>query len=171
MIRFREGKICKGCGLPLPFLFFDSRPLKAFSSDAIDAFRRRMFEDPAAAYQDECRDCLELKRRERRAVVRHFTKTVRHAAAVGARRAGVALSRLKGSDEIKRIYQRARDLTLKTGMVHHVDHIVPLRHNRVCGLHVPGNLRVIPASENCRKGNRFDPVQFDPVTGAFRGEW
>jgi len=37
-----------------------------------------------------------------------------------------------------------------------VDHIVPIIHPNVCGLHVIANLQLIPYAANGAKGNRFD---------------
>lgn len=39
----------------------------------------------------------------------------------------------------------------------HVDHVVPLSHDLVSGLHVEDNLRIVLAAENLAKSNRFWP--------------
>lgn len=58
-------------------------------------------------------------------------------------------------EKIEWFFRERVRLEQETGIRHHVDHIIPLQGELVCGLHVENNLQVIPAVVNIRKRNHF----------------
>ena len=70
--------------------------------------------------------------------------------------------------EIQAHYLHAEWLEKTLDMPFHVDHIVPLCSDFVCGLHVPANLTVLEASQNIEKNNRWWPEQLPCQRGQGR---
>jgi hypothetical protein len=60
-------------------------------------------------------------------------------------------------EKVLALYSDAQTRTAETGKPYHVDHIVPLKSDIVCGLHWHENMKVIPGIENLSKGNRHWP--------------
>lgn len=63
------------------------------------------------------------------------------------------LEAIKGMYYLATIFNRI-------GMNLHVDHIIPLQSDLVCGLHCESNMQLMPAIDNLSKGNRHWPDQW-----------
>lgn len=58
-------------------------------------------------------------------------------------------------NKIKSIYIKCKKFTKISNLFYyHVDHIIPLKGNNVCGLHVPWNLQIIEKTKNLKKFNK-----------------
>lgn len=127
-----------------------SRAARRARSDE-DNFRRRIRRllDPGVAARDR-----ETGRRWSASNAAYITAKTRLRKELQRSRAPRWLTREQRC-EIREFYRRARDYTELSGSPYHVDHIVPLCGRNVSGLHVPWNLRIVPATENMRKGNRW----------------
>jgi hypothetical protein len=58
-------------------------------------------------------------------------------------------------EKIKIVYEKDKWLESLTGLKYHVDHVIPLVNDNVCGLHCWSNLQILEASLNIGKGNRY----------------
>lgn len=71
------------------------------------------------------------------------------------------------------VYSAILDLYLfaallrRQGTAVEIDHIVPLMHPHVCGLHCLDNLRVIPRAQNQRKSNKYWPGMWEEQLSLF----
>jgi hypothetical protein len=77
-------------------------------------------------------------------------KAKRRASKKNATPSWADLEAIKGMYELAAIFNR-------TGINLHVDHVIPLQSDLVCGLHCEANLQLLQASDNASKGNRHWP--------------
>lgn len=136
-----------------------SRAWKARNRQKVNALARaRHRENPSAATKAVRR--WQVKNTAWRKDYRRRYRSINPASVAASelkrkRAAKQACVRWADRDFIASIYVRARRLKRCTGVAWHVDHVVPLRHPLVCGLHVHENLRVITRRANQSKSNKF----------------
>lgn len=167
---------CTRCGIAKPLLAFPRAPtcVSGVRSYCKDCDRDRKNKWRAENYAAWYAKCVEWKQqngeRVRASKRKYNQKSVasgeaaqRHKAsrdknkplynaATSARRRKLANARPKwvSWSSLEAVYMQAQ----LAGMT--VDHIIPITHPLVCGLHVPWNLQLMTASENYKKSNSFD---------------
>lgn len=100
-------------------------------------------------------DCYECHKKTTREFMRSYKKTPQGRASWKSHKRLYKAQRVHAypawadRSKISEIYEKAR----LTGM--HVDHIIPLKHDLVCGLHCEFNLQLMDPLENIKKSNQF----------------
>lgn len=177
-------KYCSGCSQTLPHKAFerDSRGYGDGLRHRCRKCRRDAFNDwkkrsgfSNAKFNKRWRSDPENARREKEAAklyraanagaeraryrewrIANRAKRTSDAIAYKARKAGAAPP-WANKKYLDLWYEIAKLESDRTGRVCHVDHIVPLKSPRVCGLHCEQNLQVLFSEDNAAKSNRTWP--------------
>ena len=122
-------------------------------SEAIKQYNKDYWEANKETLKAKNKERYESNREEYKANMREYYKENKHAflSYNSARRAKTkqATPAWYDAEEVNYIYKLAQERGLE------VDHIVPLNHPLVCGLHVQNNLRCIPKKLNLWKSNKL----------------
>ena len=112
-------------------------------------------------------------KREYRQIHRHRLTEYERTRKLVKQRKGKYEQGIRGREEnIRRtIFRLTRVKTKETGIPHHVDHIVPLQGTTVSGFHISGNLRIVTADFNLKKGNTFTKEAEELTYQRMKQDW
>jgi hypothetical protein len=117
---------------------------------------REKFEEIALKTKEYSKD-PEVKKRKKAYSLEYYKKNRHRYRALSKKskmRRKNALLPSTDSEAVREIYYQREKISEETGVLHHVDHIIPLA---IGGAHHQDNLRVITGKENLEKGFRYNP--------------
>lgn len=144
--RFTSSRICLGCNRIRSKKYHKENPEKSaeISKDWVRNNRERLREYQRQYYQDNQQSIV-----ARKAAWKSLNPHVaRHNSALRRARMLQATPSWADISLIRQFYYSCPE-------GYHVDHIIPLKGETVCGLHVINNLQYLPELENMSKGNKF----------------
>jgi hypothetical protein len=78
-------------------------------------------------------------------------------------KATIRKQRVKRQTPLWADIDKIRDIYVNRPDGYHVDHIIPLKGELICGLHVENNLQYLPAKDNISKKNKWKESDTCPI--------